>query len=178
MPSSIPHFTFQLLRAADLPLLHEWLHRPHVAERWGLPGTMEELREEFFPSDPDPRDARYLAYLEGRPIAYIQSYWAIDSGNGWWVGQHDASIRGIDQFIAEADHLGRGLGTELVRQFTAALFEDPGVTVVQVDPTPDNARAIRCYEKAGFKRVGLAETPDGQALLLQIRRPGTAPVAD
>jgi aminoglycoside 6'-N-acetyltransferase len=34
------------------------------------------------------------------------------------------------------------------------------------DPDPANARAIGAYEKAGFRRDRLVETPDGTALLM------------
>jgi aminoglycoside 6'-N-acetyltransferase len=37
---------------------------------------------------------------------------------------------------------------------------------VVTDPDPENARAIRAYEKAGFEKRGLVETPDGRALLM------------
>ena len=66
--------------------------------------------------------------------------------------------------------LGKGLGTEIVRQFIQLLFKDPGVTKIQADPHPSNARAIRCYEKAGCRTVGLFSTPDGPAMLMMIER--------
>ena len=50
------------------------------------------------------------------------------------------------------------------------LFADPKVTRVQTDPDPANARAIRCYEKAGFRRAGVIQTPGGRALLMVIDR--------
>jgi aminoglycoside 6'-N-acetyltransferase len=34
------------------------------------------------------------------------------------------------------------------------------------DPDPRNARAVRAYEKAGFQKDRLVETPDGRALLM------------
>jgi RimJ/RimL family protein N-acetyltransferase len=37
---------------------------------------------------------------------------------------------------------------------------------VQADPSPLNARAIRCYETAGFRRVREIVTPDGPAVLM------------
>jgi RimJ/RimL family protein N-acetyltransferase len=37
--------------------------------------------------------------------------------------------------------------------------------------SPANSRAIRCYEKAGFKKAGVVHTPDGPALLMTIERP-------
>ena len=38
------------------------------------------------------------------------------------------------------------------------------------DPDPDNGRAIRAYEKAGFQRETIVETRDGPALLM-VRNP-------
>jgi aminoglycoside 6'-N-acetyltransferase len=35
-----------------------------------------------------------------------------------------------------------------------------------IDPDPANTRAIRAYEKAGFSRDRLVDTPDGAALLM------------
>lgn len=50
------------------------------------------------------------------------------------------------------------------------LFADPQVSKVQTDPAPDNLWAIRCYEKAGFRRIKVIQTPDGPALyMLQCR---------
>jgi aminoglycoside 6'-N-acetyltransferase len=39
-----------------------------------------------------------------------------------------------------------------------------------IDPSPSNPRAIRAYEKAGFRPVREVDTPDGRALLM-IREP-------
>jgi len=46
------------------------------------------------------------------------------------------------------------------------LFSDPEVTTIQTDPSPDNPRAIRCYEKAGFRKVRTVTTPDGLAVYM------------
>ena len=190
--------TFRQLTIDDVPLLHAWLHRPHVAEWWGGQDTLEEVREycaELI--QPDSRDRGFIVLDGGTPIGYIQSYvvmngaasadvgsprdptsqrWLVGPRSGsdaasskearWWPDERDPGARGIDQFIADDTRLGRGLGTAMVRAFVDRLFEDPAVTTVQVDPDPSNARAIRCYEKAGFKRVREVVTPDGPALLM------------
>jgi RimJ/RimL family protein N-acetyltransferase len=164
---------FRLLRRDDMPLLHEWLQRPHVAAWWQPSPTLGEVATEFEPlTRPGFCDQGYIALLGGRPIGYIQSYVAMGAADGWWEGEDDPGARGIDQFLADEAALGRGLGTAMVRAFVDRLFADPAVTKVQTDPDPANARAIRCYEKAGFIRVAEVDTPDGRALLMVCRRRG------
>jgi aminoglycoside 6'-N-acetyltransferase len=41
-----------------------------------------------------------------------------------------------------------------------------GTPRVITDPNPVNARAVRAYEKAGFRRDREVDTPDGRALLM------------
>src|SRR4029078_13595254 len=140
--------SFRRLAAADLPMLHEWLCRPHVAEWWSSAPSLEEVVAEFSPlTQPGRRDQAYIVLDGSREIGYIQSYVVKDCGDGWWEDEQDPGARGIDQFLAHGEDLGRGLGTALVGAFVARLFEDPSVTHIQTDPHPGNGRAIRCYEK-------------------------------
>ncbi|MCU0635646.1 MAG: GNAT family N-acetyltransferase [Gemmatimonadaceae bacterium] len=167
-----PTFTFRPITGDDMPLLFEWLTRPHVAEWWDPPATLAETIAEYDPRvTPDPTTRVYIALADGTPVGYIQSYVAMGSGGGWWTDVTDPGVRGIDLFLADAAHLGRGLGTAMVAAFVAQLFEDPAVTRIQIDPHPSNTRAIRCYEKAGFVGVGEIETPDGRAWFMELARP-------
>jgi aminoglycoside 6'-N-acetyltransferase-1b len=151
---------FRPLTLADLPLVASWLTRPHVAEWWGEPIALEA----------DLRQA--LAVLDGEAIGYVQSYQAVAChSDGWWLEVTDPGVFGIDQFLADAAKLRQGLGARMVRAFVAELFADPSVTRVQADPSPLNARAIRCYEKVGFRRVREVVTPDGPAVLMHRDRP-------
>jgi AacA4 family aminoglycoside N(6')-acetyltransferase len=162
-----PVLLFRPLTQADLPLLHEWLNRPHVAEWWSPMPTLAEVEEEFGPLLGHQSPTRpYVVLGDGAPIGYIQSYVAMDSGDGWWEDEDDPGVRGIDQFLAHAEQLGQGLGTRIVQAFVQQLFADPSVTRIQTDPSPENKRAIRCYEKAGFHTVREIGTPDGTALLM------------
>ena len=167
--------TFRPLATTDLPMLREWLARPHVAEWWGPPQTLAELETEFAPSIAGTIRLRcFIARHGGDDIGYIQWYAPADFHHeGWWLDVHDEHMRGIDQFLAHEHQLGRGLGTAMVKAFVAELFADPAVTRIQTDPSPANARAIRAYEKAGFRRVGEIETPDGRALLMHCDRPAS-----
>ena len=166
-PSPSGNFTFQPLAPSDLPMFHEWLQRPHVAQWWSYPRTVEEVESEYLPVALGQSTTRaYIAMLDGQPIGFIQSYVVLGSGDCWWEHETDPGARGIDQFLCNADQLNRGLGSAMVAAFTALLLSDPGVTKIQTDPSPDNERAIRSYRRAGFEAVREVDTPDGRALLM------------
>lgn len=172
MRNSPFHVTFRPLAAGDLTTLVEWLSRPHVADWWGSPATLADLEAKYGPVIAGTVPVRaFLALADGEEIGFIQSYTPSElHDRGWWLDEHDPGVRGIDQYLAHSDQLDQGLGTAMVRAFVAELFDDPEVTRVQTDPAPDNPRAIRCYEKAGFHAVGEIDTPDGRALLMYCDR--------
>jgi RimJ/RimL family protein N-acetyltransferase len=174
-----PSITFLPLGDADLPLLHDWLSRPHVVEWWPGSPTLAEVASEFGPAIAGTVPLQcFIALAGGMPIGFVQSYTPVGwHHEGWWLDEHDTGVRGIDQFLANAEQLGRGLGTAMVSSFLSRLFADPAVTRVQTDPAPENRRAIRCYEKAGFRADREIGTPDGRALLMYCERP-TATAVD
>jgi RimJ/RimL family protein N-acetyltransferase len=166
---------FRPLAIEDLPMLHAWLQRPHVAQWWHNPATLVELERDYLPVAMNESSTRaYIAVLDGEPIGFMQSYVALGSGEGWWAGEADPGTRGIDQFLADVELLGRGLGSSMINAFVEQLFQDPAVTKVQADPSPGNERAIRCYRRAGFVVHGEIITPDGLALLMLRYRPDNA----
>lgn len=154
-----PPYVFRPMTAEDMPLVRRWLAEPHVAEWWHDPQTLE-----FVGGDLDHPDlAQFIVCLEGRPFAYLQCYQIGD----WHVsfGPQPEGTRGLDQFIGEADMVGCGHGSAFLRAFMDRLFAR-GVPRIVIDPAPHNPRAVRAYEKAGFARAGLVDTPDGIALLM------------
>lgn len=162
-----------------MPMLHEWLERPHVVEWWGgddaVPSLVETL-DEYLPRILGATGVKaYIALADGRPVGFAQSYVALGAGDGWWEDETDPGVRGIDQFLCDGDSLGKGLGTRMVTAFVQMLFSERGVTRVQADPSPANARAIRCYEKSGFRRLQNVVTPDGPAMLMVQDRAALSP---
>jgi aminoglycoside 6'-N-acetyltransferase len=154
-------YQFRPLLADDLPLVKEWLARPHVREWWG--DTYEQFELVSGDLEVEAMD-QFIVTASERPFGYLQCYdpevWP-DNG----LGEHPGGTRGIDQFIGEADMIGRGHGSAFIRQFIDGLIAR-GAPRVITDPDPANARAIRAYEKAGFANDKLVDTPDGIALLM------------
>lgn len=164
----------RLMTKLDLPMLHDWLNRAHVLHWWGgddARPSLDEVRAHYLPRVIAPENVTpYIAELDGRPIGYAQSYVAAGSGDGWWEQITDPGVRGIDQFLANGAELGRGLGSAMVGALVDRLLADPAVSLIQTDPDPSNARAIRCYEKVGFVGQGEILTPDGAALYMTLSR--------
>ena len=153
-------YEFRPMTADDLPLVRRWLAMPHVAEWWGEPD------EQFGLVSGDlthPAMDQYIVASGDRPFGYLQCYQMTEWNTGF--GPQPDDTRGIDQMIGEPDMIERGHGTALIRCFVENLLAT-GVPRVVTDPDPTNARAIRCYEKAGFARDRLVDTPDGVALLM------------
>jgi len=59
----------------------------------------------------------------------------------------------------------RGHGSALIRRFVGDRLKS-GAPRIVTDPDPLNTRAIRAYQKAGFEKAGMIDTPDGPALLM------------
>ncbi|SFS22131.1 GNAT family N-acetyltransferase [Yoonia litorea] len=141
-----PKYSFRQATPADLLLLADWRKAAHVARWWGEGESysQEDLAE--------PRVTMMIVSLDDRPFAYMQDY----TVHGW-DDHHFAGLphgsRGIDQFIGPSDMIGKGHGPAFIAQRVHSLFE-AGAPVVATDPHPDNASAIRAYEKAGFAISG------------------------
>ncbi|CAN5299980.1 GNAT family N-acetyltransferase [soil metagenome] len=146
-------YAFTRLTADELPLVREWLCRPHVAEWW--PDGGDEIAQVIAECDGEEAETvPYLVHLQDRPFAYLQ------------CTRERSGAHGIDQFIGEAALLNRGHGSAFILQFCDELFAQ-SVPAVTTDPDPENMRAVRAYEKAGFRPVGPRDTPWGHVLLMQ-----------
>jgi aminoglycoside 6'-N-acetyltransferase len=154
-------YTFRPVSHADLDLLRRWRARPHVVEYWG-PAEVEDPGEMLA----DARVAMWIVEHCGRPFAYAQDYSPHDWDRHPFAHLPPGS-RGIDQYIGEADMLGLGHGSAFVRAHCDRLLA-AGAPAIGTDPHPDNKRAIRAYEKAGFAVVdGPLDTRWGRALLME-----------
>jgi aminoglycoside 6'-N-acetyltransferase len=157
-------YVFCPMAAGDLAMVRCWLETPEVRRWWGLPHEQYQLVS----GDLDHPDMdQFIVGLGGHPFGYIQCY-ALSTWNGA-LGSHPFATRGIDQFIGEPDMIGCGHGSGFIRQFVDALLKS-GTPRVVTDPDPDNGRAVRAYQKAGFEKDRMVDTLDGPALLM-VRNP-------
>lgn len=154
------------LRHEDLALLGPMLEVPEVAAWYDddpLADQLQEIGEHIDSTYVSP----FLVALDGDPIGYIQAYHA-NAEEFWTRFGVPKETFGLDMFLGE--RRDRGLGSRLTRAFIARLFEMERVVRIQIDPDPANARAIRAYEKAGFRKVGTfpGYYPDEEMLYMTI----------
>jgi aminoglycoside 6'-N-acetyltransferase len=143
---------FRALTSDDFPLLLEWLSKEHVKQWWDAgEDTIEKVACNYGEEEECLERFILVAAEESgeKPIGYFQHY-----------RLPDGSI-GIDQFIGEEDYINRGVGTEAIRVFVNAITHEHKPSRIILDPSPGNKRAIRCYEKIGFKYYETREGTDG-----------------
>jgi aminoglycoside 6'-N-acetyltransferase len=164
MSAGMAGYDFRPMTAADMPMARRWLETPEVTRWWGdADGQISLLEEDL----DHARMSMWIVSHHGRPFAYIQDYDPLA-----WDMHHFGDLppgsRGIDQFIGEPDMLNRGHGSAFIRAHVERLLS-AGAPVVGTDPDPDNARAIRAYEKAGFSAAGEVLDWEGEPVLLMLR---------
>lgn len=129
------------LRPTDAPRLAELGAEPEVARWW--PGLTEEHLRAL--AEGREEVTAFAVELEGELIGLAQIAEELDP---------EYRHAGVDLFLAAARQ-GQGLGTDTVRTLARHLFRDRRHHRITIDPAAHNERAIRCYERVGFKRVGV-----------------------
>ena len=144
---------------SDLPRYVEWLNDPEVRDHLALVHPIslageEQWFEATLRSEPacqpfaiDARGADLPPETAAEPWVHIGS-----------AGFHEVDWRNrsgeLGLVIGRKDLWGRGYGTEAVRVLARWGFFELNLHRVQLKVYEDNARAIRAYEKAGFKAEG------------------------
>ena len=135
----------------DVPRLAEIGAEPEIAVWWP-----DLSAEQVLAKIEGGSDARAFAVEFDGEVIGLAEYWE----------ETDPEYRhaGIDLCLTARRH-GQGLGADTVRTLVRHLVRAHGHHRVVIDPALDNHRAIRCYERVGFKRVGVLRryerAPDG-----------------
>ena len=133
------------------PTLHSerllvWLCRPHVARWWGDPQQNLQHAAQLAP------ETHALIIADGTPVGYL--CWQRPS-------QHELEaadlidlpedLMDIDILIGEPELVGQGIGPQALGLLLARLREDPLLRFAGLGTSVSNVRAIRAFEKAGFR---------------------------
>lgn len=129
----------------DLPRLQVWKEDEELAAYLGLKLPGEEV-------DYYQRCEKLLGQRTSR-------IFAIEDERGQFIGEVELNQitwrrkqAELHICIGERRYWGKGYGTEAVRAILNLAFEDMGLESVYLRVYRHNRRAIRCYEKCGFKK--------------------------
>ena len=165
MPETTPVLHVRTATIDDLALLRRWDDEPHVVESdrnddWGW--ETELLRS-------PPWREQLIAEVDGRAIGFVQIIDPALEDSHYW-GDAPAHLRAVDIWIGEADALGRGHGSEMMRQTLARCFAPADVEAVLIDPLASNVDAIRFYRRMGFEFVEARDFADDHCHVHRLSR--------
>jgi aminoglycoside 6'-N-acetyltransferase len=129
--------------ADDIDALRAVLSEPSVTAWWGARPDRAELAEHL--ESETAETVLLVIEVDGEVAGGIQY---------WEEADPDYRHAAIDVYVG-ARFQNRGLGTEAIELLARFLFDVRGHHRLTIDPALDNARAIRAYEKVGFRPVGV-----------------------
>jgi len=138
----------------DIDRLIGWIPTAEFLLQWGGSGFR-------FPLDRQQLLFHLARSMEKPPDRLI--YKAVNEGNGEAVGHGEIlAINPIHRsatlgriLVGSPRNRGRGIGEQLIRELAQICFRELKLHRVALRVYDFNQAAIRCYEKAGFRREGL-----------------------
>lgn len=136
----------------DLDLLAGWFGDPSFIGHWAqTPLAREEVAAKYI-GRRRPAVESFIVLAGDVPIGYTQY---------WFAGEAEG---GID-LILDPLRRGQGYGPDAADALANHLLRDLHWTRVTADPAATDARAVRAWEKAGFRRVA----QNGDELIMERR---------
>jgi len=140
----------------DLPVLLKWLTDDRVLEFYGgrdQKFTEVDIIREYYEEDKEIA-TRFIVEYNDIPIGYVQVYNMIDDYyESYHYDKKGEIVYCMDQFIGEPDYWNKGIGTRFMKMILEYLVSQKEAKAVILDPHQNNPRAVRMYEKAGFKII-------------------------
>lgn len=144
----------------DYKLLVKWLSDHTVLEYYegrSNPFDLDKVKEKFaHRARGESRVNVGIVECNKDPIGFVQ-YYKITPNEYSETELIDMQAfqmpYGMDIVIGEVSYWNKGIGTEIVQTLIKYLFENYNVDIIFIDPQTWNKRAIRCYEKSGFKAI-------------------------
>jgi aminoglycoside 6'-N-acetyltransferase len=139
---------FRKATIEDKAILEYWDTKPHVIAC--DPNGSWNWEEDLVNNSPFVN--QFIVMVADEPIGYLMIIDPANEPTHYW-GNVEQNLRAIDIWIGEEENLGKGFGTEMMNLALEKCFADASVNAVLIDPLTSNKKAIRFYERLGFRYV-------------------------
>lgn len=162
-------------RDGDWILLENWVHAPHVRQWWGDPDrALAEIRAAA------EEGGEFLVFRDDAPVGYLR--WQIPARaelHAAGLDEIPADAIDIDIAIGDPDSIGCGVGSRALLLLSQRLSKETNSSLLMLGTSTENLRAVRAFEKVGFRRVREFQDPEFGAMWLmtlstrELREPST-----
>lgn len=138
--------TLRKLELRDAPFMLEWMHDPSVVEKMNTDfseKTIEDCQHFITKSQNDGNDI-HMAIVDDADI--YQGTVSLKNINRKWSNAEFA-------ITIREGAMGKGVSKYGMKKIIEMAFENIGLSSVYWCVAPDNARAIRFYDKNGYNRI-------------------------
>lgn len=162
---------FERANVEHQQIIFHWLAEPHMQEFWD---NSQEHKDDILNFIHGRKQTYFygttqywVGYYDNEPFAFILSDQILASQDITELQKAYLSKSGhtisLDFGIGNVALLGKGVAALTLEAFVKFYQDkvDPKADIFFIDPDKNNPRAIRVYEKAGFKMVGGYEMPTG-----------------
>lgn len=122
--------------------LHKWCQNKFVYE-WFEQRILsyDEIVNKYKNKLKEKKQELLIIKCDNKDIGLVQIY------------RYDEDTYEYDLFIGEEEYLDKGIGTIIVNKINNCICDKYKVNSIILRPFKRNIRAIKCYEKCGFKYI-------------------------
>lgn len=157
------NISFKSLEIEDLDLLYKWLNNPYVKEWYSRDEKtdLESIKKKYLPRIKGKENVKcFIVYYDNEPFGFIQTYKISKFPEYAKFVDIDFEAASVDLFIGEKDFMNKGLGSEMLKKFLKEIvFKEENINTCLIGPETKNIRAIKSYEKTGFKYFKTIKVP-------------------
>ena len=120
-----------------------WQDKELISLTSGIQEKSKKVLQGYFSDMLDSEDDEHLVIIfDNKPIGHIA------------LTKEDNHVFFIHIIIGNKKYWGKGLGTKAIKKALKIGFNKLGYNKSCLEVRPDNLRAIKAYEKCGFKKQG------------------------
>ncbi len=135
----------------DFDIIKQWINDERTHAMWcanlfEYPLDEDNVAEVLTYATEKYGDVPYLATDDGREVGFFCYHTDQTTKEGM-----------LKFFIVNPEYRGRGIAKEMLKAVLEYAFGKAGAELVQLNVFPENIRAKKCYEKAGFIERSMAK---------------------